>query len=382
MTYDPLSPNNPRTTGDTFTANFSCQVPQVAIDRGKSSARPVVYGHGLLGNHDEVEGSQVAAIASENSMIYCATDWIGLADSDVGNAVTVLGDISKFPTIADRSQQGMLNTLFLARLMIHAEGLSSNPAFQSTDGAALIDGAEAYYDGNSQGAIMGGAVTAVAVDWTKAVLGVAGMDYSILLSRSVDFETYFAVMRGAYPKAIDQQIIYGILQMLWDRAEAGGYAEYMTTKSLPGTPKHEVILHVAFGDHQVSMATAEMEARTIGAKLRTPALAPGRHPDSDPYFGLDAIPSYPFTGSALVYWDTGTLAPPPFNITPVESVEFKAICGPLTAAQRESDVRCADPHEDPRRQPGGRKQKDAFFRPDGVIIDPCDGMPCRSVLTK
>ena len=35
---------------------------------------------------------------------------------------------------------------------------------------------------------MGGAATAVAQDWTKAVLGVASMDYSILLStRSVDF---------------------------------------------------------------------------------------------------------------------------------------------------------------------------------------------------
>jgi len=382
MTYDRLSPNSPQTTGATFTASYSCQVPQVSIDRGAGSARPVIYGHGLLGSHDEVEGGQVAAIASENSMIYCATDWIGLAEGDVGNAVTVLGDISKFPTIADRSQQGMLNALFLGRLMIHPQGLSSNAAFQTTDALALIDGTEAYYDGNSQGAIMGGALTAVAVDWTKAVLGVAGMNYAILLSRSVDFETYFAVLRGAYPKAIDQQILYGLLQMLWDRAEADGYAEFMTSRPLPGTPQHDVILSVAFGDHQVANVTAEMEARTIGASLRTPALGEGRHPDTTPFFGLEAIDRYPFTGSALVYWDTGTLPAPPFNITPVESEGFTAICGPLSKAQRESDVRCADPHEDPRRQPGGRRQKDAFFRPDGVIIDPCDGQPCLSTPTK
>ena len=60
----------------------------------------------------------------------------------------------------------------------------------------------------------------------------------------------------------------------------------MTTDPLPGTPAHEVLMHVAFGDHQVANVTAEVEARTIGASVRRPALAPGRHTDVDPYYGM------------------------------------------------------------------------------------------------
>ena len=39
---------------------------------------------------------------------------------------------------------------------------------------------------------MGGALTAVAPDFNRAVLGVPGMNYSTLLQRSVDFDTYAA----------------------------------------------------------------------------------------------------------------------------------------------------------------------------------------------
>jgi hypothetical protein len=76
--------------------------------------------------------------------VFCATKWIGMSEQDIGNAVTILGDISHFPTLADRTQQGLLNTLFLGRLMIHPQGLASNPAFQAAGGASVIDPSELY----------------------------------------------------------------------------------------------------------------------------------------------------------------------------------------------------------------------------------------------
>ena len=63
--------------------------------------------------------------------------------------------------------------------------------------------------------------------------------------------------------------------MLWDRGEANGYAAHMTDDPLPNTPPHEVMLQVAFSDHQVSNHAAEVEARTIGAPIMTPGLARG-----------------------------------------------------------------------------------------------------------
>ena len=66
--------------------------------------------------------------------------------------------------------------------------------------------------------------------------------------------------------------------------------------------------------------------------------------------------------------------------TPADSDAFAQTCQPLSDDQQKHDARCADPHEDPRRQPGTIRQKDAFFRPDGRIIDPCPAdSPCKAV---
>ncbi|MFN8052540.1 MAG: hypothetical protein U0Q22_13930, partial [Acidimicrobiales bacterium] len=366
----------PTYAGYDYAANFTCQIPAKALAGTGGTTRPVVYGHGLLGGADEAENSQVAKIASTNDMMYCATDWIGMSEGDVGNAVKILNDVSLFPSLPDRSQQGILDQLVLAREMTAKDGFAKDPAFASAGGASVIDGTEAYYDGNSQGGIMGGAATAVSTEWTKAVLGVPGMDYALLLSRSVDFSEYFAVLKGAYPDPIDQALLYPILSMLWDRGEAQAYAQHMTDHPYAKTPKHQVVLDVGFGDHQVSTYAAEMEARTIGAAVRGPALAPGRHPDAKPFYGLQTLTKFPTDRSMLVYWDSGSLPPPPGNITPAASPAFAAACAGKTKDQIEKDAKCADPHEDPRRATGSIAEKDAFFRPDGKFVDACDGAPC------
>jgi hypothetical protein len=339
----------------TYEAHFTCIVPRSAVATGPGDgvpapARPSLYGHGLLGGDDEVGAGNVRSMANEHNFIFCATKWIGLADEDVGNAVTVLQDISGFVTVADRLQQGVLNTLFLGRLMIHPNGLVTHPAF-----ANLIDRSELYYDGNSQGGIMAGVLAAVATDFTRAVFGVPGMNYSILLQRSVDWDTYRQVYDPSYPDEIERGLGLLLIQMLWDRGEADGYAQHITSDPLPGTPVHTVLMHVAFGDHQVSPDAALIEARTIGAHIHTPTVAPGRLPYAEPYWNIPAIDSYPSGGSAIVVWDSGAPAPPLVNLAPSEG---------------------HDPHEDPRNDPKAREQKSEFLKPDGAVVDVCAGQPC------
>lgn len=367
----------PTYSGSSWPAYVTCQIPTVALEGPAGSARPVVYGHGLMGGAGEAENSQVAKIASTNNMVYCATDWIGMTEADIGNVAGILGDMSRFPTMAERGLQGILNTLFMARAMKHPAGLAALPEFANATGESVIDTTEVYFDGNSQGHIMGGAATAVSQEWTKAVLGVGGMNYSLLLDRSVDFDSYFAIMRNAYPDRYDQLVLFGVIQMLWDRIESNGYAQHLTTDPYPDTPEHQVLLHVGFGDHQVPTWAAEIQARTIGAAVHQPALPEGRHPDAEPFFGLEAADDSSAT-SVLVYWDSGTLAAPSSNETPEQSPEFEATCGPLDDDARETSSKCADSHEDPRRAPGSIEQKDLFFRPDGTIDDVCEGRPCRA----
>jgi hypothetical protein len=350
----------PARNGD-LQAGFICIIPRAASNDGASPvtpARGAVYGHGLLGSNREVNAGNVRAMANEHDFVFCATKWAGFSEDDVGVAVTALSDFSNFPKIADRTQQGFLNTLFLARLLHTPAGFVSDPSFQASDGTPLVDTTEVFYDGNSQGGILGGAVTAVSTEWTRAVLGVPGMNYSTLLQRSVDFDTYKLILEPSYPDELDRLLVGGLTQMLWDRAEANGYAAHMTDDSYPGTPAHQVLLHVAFGDHQVANVTAEVEARTIGARLHTPALAPGRDPSVVPFWGIEPIPGYPYDGSAFVMWDSGTPAPPTANVPP-RPPEYGA-----------------DPHGDPRSTPAARAQKSAFLAAGGAVVDVCGGGPC------
>jgi len=320
----------------------------------------------------------VAAVAVANDDVYCATDWIGMSEQDFPTAVEILGDISNFPKLADRVQQGILNTLFLGRLLARPDGFAADPAFRTATGTPVFRTGEVFYDGNSQGGIIGAAATAVAQDWTKAVLGVPGMNYSLLLNRSTDFDLYSTFLRQAYPDPIDQQIIFGVLQMLWDRAEGNGYAQHTTTDPYPDTPAKQVLLHVGFGDFQVPQVSAEIMARAYGARLRAPALEPGRHPDTAPFFGLEPVGSWPTTDSVLVYWDSGTVPPSEDNTTPKGSPAWTAACASVPEDRRDDDVVCGDSHEDPRRAPESMRQKELFLRPDGRIEDTCGPGPCRA----
>jgi hypothetical protein len=294
-------------------------------------------------------------MANEHGFVFCATDWTGMSTPDVPNVLALLQDLSRFNTLADRAQQGFVNFMYVGRWMLKR-------AWGDVD----VDQSHLYYDGNSQGGIMGGALTALAPDFNRAVLGVPGMNYSTLLRRSVDFDTYAngnfegsgdtpLGLYDSYPNELERPLLLSLIQLLWDRGEANGYALHMTSDPLPGTPPHTVLMHEAFADHQVANITTEVEARTIGAAVRWPALAPGRHTDVNPYFAIPQVSAFPFDGSALVVWDTGIPAPPTTNTPP-------------RAGQ--------DPHSAPRNSPRARLQKSEFLKPDGALIDVCDGAPC------
>ena len=342
--------------GNTVQAHFICVVPAAATP--DTPARLSLYGHGLLGSDREVfTNPDIPEMAQEHDFVFCATPWEGMSSADIPNAGSVLANLSGMPTIADPLQQGMVNALYLGRLMAHPQGLAANPLLQS-GGRPLVTSGQLFYDGNSQGGIEGGALTAVAPDYRRAVLGVPGINYSVLLPRSRDWDTYSLVMYPAYPKQLERPLALDLVQILWDRGESDGLAQHMTTAPLPNTPSHTVLLHVAFGDQQVTQYQADVEARTIGASIHSPILAAGRSSQAEPSFGIPPIGAYPVTGSAIVYWDAGAarVASPPLENMPNRALE--------------------DPHEYPRRTPAARQQKSDFLQPNGAVTDPCGGAPC------
>jgi hypothetical protein len=354
----------PRRMG-TMSARFYCNIPRSALDPASPpKARPSLYGHGLLGKPTEIDAGNVKAMSNEHNFVFCATAWAGFSEEDLPHILSVLTDFSGFNTMADRMQQGFLNMLFLGRAMIHPQGLSSNAAFQK-NGQSVLDTTRLFFDGNSQGGIMGGALTAVAPDFDRAVLGVPGMNYSTLLQRSVDFDAYAAVIYPNYTKALDRQLWLSQVQLVWDRGEANAYAHHITSDPLPNTPRHTVLMHVAFGDHQVSDTAAEVEARTIGARAYQPALLAGR----SPWPRLQMIPSigsFPFGGSAIVFWDPG----------PVRTVGTETEGTSAPPATNTPNRTGDDPHENPRSTPSARVQKSEFLKVGGQVVDVCGGKPC------
>jgi hypothetical protein len=357
------------TADGTWDANFDCVIPRSALEQ---PARPAVYGHGLFGSAAEVHSGRLQAFANTYGFVLCATDEIGMSTSDLPTTIGILQDLSGFPKLADRVQQGLLDELYLGRAMLHPDGLGGSAAFRvdgTLDTPSVIDTSRLYYNGSSQGGIWGGALTALAPDFTRASLNVPAMNYSLLLSRSIDFDEFAAVLFPSYPDELARPLIMSMIQMLWDRGDPNGYAHRMTTDPLPDTPPHQVLLNVAFGDHQVSNFATDVEARTIGASAHVPVLDPGRWPDVDVLWNVPPIAHYPYTGSAVFYWDIGPVrqdpvlgtigVPPP----PLENVPNRA---------------GEDPHGAPRGAPDAELLISQFLSPAGAITDVCGGEACHA----
>ena len=361
-----------RLNGDnTLTQPFICNISNISLDNAalespQRATRPYMYGHGLLGDrYQSQNGDHQGTLSNRYDLMNCAVDFIGMAEEDVPNAVALLQDASNFGSMPDRLQQGFVGWMYLAELLRHPGGFPAHQAFQ-VDGNSVYDNSRVYYYGNSEGGILGGALLAIAHNIENGVLGVPGMNYSLLLRRSVDFDLYSAFMQPAYPDILDQTLVLSLYQMLWDRGENNGYASHLVDNPLPGTSAKRVLLQVAFGDHQVSHTSAEVMARTMGIPLHQPALVEGRHHDTNPHVEQQAISTYPHYGSALIYFDggpgpndkwddTGTHVPPITNTPPRTG---------------------NDSHERPRRDSHAMEQISEFMKPVGSVINACGPGPC------
>jgi hypothetical protein len=365
---DPTSPYSaPIQNPVSYQARVVCNIPWAAY---KSPARISLYGHGLLGTPFEVNASDVETMSETHDIVFCATDWLGMADGDIPNTVVSLLDLSNFPTLIDRLQQGILDQLVVGQALVAKGGLFTNPDFQS-DGHPVYDPSHLYYDGNSMGGIYGATLMALEPDIRHGVLGVPGMDFNLLIYRSSDYYSVFGsygldtAYDMAYPQSSTRLIGLDLVQMLWDRADPDGFVTHLTGDPLPDTPSHQVILTMAYGDHQVANVATETEARSAGIPIVSPALAPGRSPDPEPLWGLDPLTTFPYDGSALVVFDSGPVrvvdgqtegtGPPPDSDTPPQAG--------------------VDPHESPRAAVCDQEQKSAFLEPDGMVTEPCGGPP-------
>lgn len=320
---------------------FTALIPKSAFD---APSRPVAYGHGLLGSRDQVRSGAFRDFAEQYQYVLFAVDWIGMAEDDYINVVSILssGDLHDFQSVVDRGQQGILNFVLATRMMLGSFHADAQLTYQGKP--VQIDTSAAHYFGNSQGGIFGASLMAVQVDVTRGMLGVPGQPYNLLLNRSVDFDDFFTLLRTTYHDPIDIQLVLALVQTMWERSEPSGYSHHIR-QPLPNTPAHEVLLNVAIGDHQVSTLGAHVMARTIGGVVNMA-------PVNRSIWGIEEVQG-PHKGSAMVEFDFGLPPEPTINV-------------PMS----EGD----DPHGGPRKLAAANASMNKFFR-EGLVETFCEG-PC------
>jgi hypothetical protein len=335
----------PYYNGDT-TVPFTIRVPRTA----QTDPRPLKllqYGHGLLGDQDEVGSGYLGEMADRYGYVLFAVNWRGMDEADA-NAIQLMlvQQIDRFGIIPEGGHQGLVQFVAAAAMMQGA--MAEDPALALPDPAGgadipVVDPSEVYYYGNSQGGILGGVYLAMSPTIERGVLGVPGMPYSLLLSRSADFTPFFALFQGVYHDQEDISFWMALMQNLWDSAEPGGWGRQMAEDPISGVPAKQVLLQDAVGDAQVTTLGAQNMARAYGASLVETPLRE--------VWGLDTQASG-FTGSGFAEYEHGAPEIPTTNVPPDATY---------------------DTHEDTRRTFSAQEQLNTFLT-TGTVVDYCDGV--------
>lgn len=362
--------DDPDALPQVFNGNGSVEVPFVCVISqaafadaadGSTDAQAVVVGHGLFGNRFTAVG--VGFGAQLTNAVFCAVDWWGMSDQDVGAAFAQLGNLSLFPQMPDRLQQALLNKVFLSEAMVNAGGFLSMPEFQDGTGNPLYRAGNVQYNGISMGSVYGGTLSAISPHFDYSVLDLAGMNWALTIRRGNVWSSYAIAYEPAYPDPLVQALGFSLIQMVWDRADSNGYSNHITRDALPGSKLSRVLIHSPIGDQILTETAAELMQRSLGAARHTPTIVVDRHIAVEPYIGIDTIPAYPYEGNAVMHWDSG-----PFPIAGHDGT-------PLQRPENLPRLLGYDTHGMPIGQAAAWAQKAEFWR-SGQVINVCGSEPC------
>ena len=310
-------------------------------------------GHGFFGRKNEGRDGYQAMAAYGWKWINVAVDLFGLASADEDLAAEALvGRPELLPGFVDRQIQGHVNQLLAMRMMI---GRIARDGIMDGDRVLLapsqIDPSVRAYRGDSQGGMMGAVYMSISTDVTRGLLGQPAAGYSWVWQRSVDADAFTEFLKLGLPASpLDFQIMLQIIQLHWDRSEPSGFVRAIHGDTLPNTPEHQVLMHIAIGDHEVPPILAHAMARSIGVNLIRSNDPLQRFPRE--VFGLPEADAPVEGESGIIEYDFG-LPPAPLTNTPM--------------------TEGCNPHDRVRELTPSFDQQDTFFR-TGRIEWFCDGI--------
>ncbi len=273
-------------------AQFWLRIPRSAV--AGTPQELVEYGHGLNGSGHEIYQGWEGPHSNKRNLIYFACNMIGMSEDDGAGIMMMLNDFNYWHSLPERVTAGIVEHTILQLAM--REQIESLDVVKN-HGVKFVKDANGkipvYYAGNSQGGIYGQVVLAVSPFVHRAQLGQAGINYSTLLHRSLDFsDPFFPILKGVWPSVTDQAILLSMIQLLWDTVDPVSYVHHISADPLAGTQAHQALIVTHPGDFQVSPMTDQINVRSDnGFKLMKNYFKP--------VSGLTET-EYPYTGSGVV----------------------------------------------------------------------------------
>ena len=326
---------------------FKLHIPRSVyegVGAGGAPARLLTYGHGLFGTRHEVDAGWLREWTNTVGMVVVATDWWGMSEEDVIVAGEILTEMSRFPQLAERLMQAVINFVVMTRSF--AGVCSELPEVQS-GGMPVIDVDERYFLGISQGGIAGLTLAGVSTDIERFVLGVGGISYPIMMKRSTNFGPFGSILDAWYRDEVERDALLVMSASLWDLSEPATYAPHVVSDPLAGTPPKQILYQTGWYDAQVPNISSDIAARTMGIPLMVPTVRDVWNIEETMGPAPSAYVQYKIDG--VEAWPPGTRSPPGASDQPA--------------------------HEGVRRNPAAQMQMDMFLRPDGQVVQTCDG-PC------
>ena len=328
---------NPIAQGTTEAA-FLAMIPRTALNNG-ARAPLWIYGHGLFSARDEVTRDFGRDTISKAGAIAAATDYVGLTASDLGGVIGAVEDLNRFPAILDKLRQSIVNTVLLPRTI--AGACASLPAFM-VNGVSIVGTTGFGYFGNSMGGTLGQTVAALSPDVNRYALGVAGIDFPVMMPRTTMWPELQAFFRIGYPTRLDRDLLLVMSAQLWDLAESSAFAPHVLSSPLPGSQPAQLLFQMGLYDADTTNVASEMAGRTLGLSQ----LSPNDHA----VWGLPQVTAP--QQSAFVVYDLGAARPPDTTLpAPVEN----------------------GVHEGVRRDPRAQSQIVDFLKSNGSVVDTCNG---------
>ncbi len=237
----------------------------------------MIYGHGLGGSANDIDGYTLRKNAQEWCTIELAVDWYGANYEGLEATIQEAIISHKHPfygliTMAERLLQGHLDFLMLIKSIPALTGVPLETDYYVYNGdpdyPADITSAFFYY-GVSNGGIQGGTLAYTGYTLNPAIhkfaLNVNGAVWSILFQRYEGWHYFEAAFLLKVESLFEVTKMVLLAQLFYDFVDPITFAPYYPLTSTDNSIPHlHILSQESMGDAAVSNITTEIWARTAG----------------------------------------------------------------------------------------------------------------------